>query len=85
MISIGLGRVKLIDFGFAHHGLRSHQAVGTLTTMAPEVIGCGHEEWLTEVGIQADGYGPEAGSRAFFMAFAILLHPFARLFKAQKG
>ncbi|CAK9033511.1 unnamed protein product, partial [Durusdinium trenchii] len=60
------GRVKLIDFGFAHEGLWSDQALGTLQTMAPEVIACAKSDWLKDLKLEAvhdgkkAGYGPQA-------------------------
>ncbi|CAJ1365435.1 unnamed protein product [Effrenium voratum] len=44
-----LGRVKLIDYGFAFRGLEASQAVGTLQTMAPEVICCARAAWKEEL------------------------------------
>jgi len=40
MISVPLGRVRLVDFGFAKRASRASSVVGTLFTMAPEVIKC---------------------------------------------
>lgn len=55
------GRVKLIDFGFAIHQLSSDKAVGTLQTMAPEVISCANSKWAKELNLDLDvGYGPAA-------------------------
>eukprot|EP00438_Fugacium_kawagutii_P029059 Skav216788 [mRNA] locus=scaffold1384:80340:81437:+ [translate_table: standard] len=54
------GRVKLIDFGFALHGLWSDKALGTLQTMAPEVIACAKADWVQDLGLADPGYGPTA-------------------------
>ena len=49
MVSVSeesFGRVKLIDYGFAFNGSWCDKAVGTLRTMAPEVICCADGTWL---------------------------------------
>lgn len=46
--------------------LRSDQALGTLQTMAPEVIACAKSDWLKDLKLEAvhdgkkAGYGPQA-------------------------
>jgi len=57
------GRIKLIDFGFALHALWSDKALGTLQTMAPEVILCANAQWSKDLGLEwwaSQGYGPTA-------------------------
>ena len=60
------GRVKLIDYGFAFRGVWCDKAVGTLRTMAPEVICCADSEWLEHLKSACPalttltGYGPAA-------------------------
>jgi len=44
LISAQNGRVKIVDFGFAHRGVRATSVVGTLHAMAPEVIRCAGAE-----------------------------------------
>ena len=46
------GRVKLIDFGFAVQAPWSDKALGTLQTMAPEVISCANSQWPKELGLE---------------------------------
>ncbi|CAJ1371159.1 unnamed protein product [Effrenium voratum] len=57
-----LGRVKLIDYGFAFRGLEASKAVGTLQTMAPEVICCARAAWKEELQLDflPSSYGPTA-------------------------
>ena len=58
------GRVKLIDYGFAFYGAWCDKAVGTLRTMAPEVICCADSSWLEHLKLVCPtavvGYGPAA-------------------------
>ena len=69
------GRVKLIDFGFAQYGLWSDKALGTLQTMAPEVISCVNPQWAKELKIESPqvGYGPKADWWSLGVIFLELL------------
>lgn len=55
-------RARLVDFGFAKKAARANSVVGTLHTMAPEVIRCADLEELDgqEAPPAAVDYGPEA-------------------------
>lgn len=54
MVSALDGRIRLVDFGFAKRAERATSVVGTLFTMAPEVIRCAP-------GLASDGGGASDG------------------------
>lgn len=64
MVSAVTGRARLVDFGFARRGVRATTVVGTLATMAPEVIRCAGSQAagqdVRSHGNCADSYGPAA-------------------------
>ena len=68
------GRVKLIDYGFAFRGTWCDKAVGTLRTMAPEVICCADSSWLEHLKSVCPGLSSGYGPAADWWSLGVLLY-----------